>query len=80
MTSPNWEAQPHSGTPSFDTKDIRQAIGGGISEIRIDYGQGYRVYFVQRGVIVVILLCGGDKSTQKLDIATARSLADQLED
>lgn len=47
----------------------------GIGELRIDYGSGYRVYFLQRASIVVILLCGGDKSTQAADIKTAKSLA-----
>ena len=50
-------------------------VGAGISEMRIDYGPGYRVYFVQRGRIVVILLCGGDKASQVTDIARAKVLA-----
>lgn len=53
----------------------RKALGGGLLEIRIDYGPGYRVYYVQRGAIVVILLCGGDKRTQRRDIERARDLA-----
>jgi putative addiction module killer protein len=57
--------------------DVRPA-GGGISEMRIDYGPGYRVYFVARGGALVILLAGGDKRTQGSDIATARELARNL--
>ena len=49
-----------------------KAIGGGISEMRIDYGPGYRVYFVRRGDTVVVLLCGGDKRTQDRDIRSAK--------
>jgi putative addiction module killer protein len=56
------------------------SVGDGISELRIHYGPGYRVYFVQRGSILIILLCGGDKSTQTADIAAAKRLAQELED
>lgn len=55
-------------------------VGAGISEMRIDYGPGYRVYFVQRGAVLVILLCGGDKRTQERNIARAKALAETLED
>ena len=55
-------------------------VGKGISELRIDYGPGYRVYFVQRGQVLIILLCGGDKRTQPRDINKAKSLAADLED
>jgi putative addiction module killer protein len=55
-------------------------VGCGISEMKIDYGPGYRVYFKQTGTKVVLLLCGGDKSTQAKDITHAQLLAGQLED
>jgi putative addiction module killer protein len=54
-------------------------VGEGVSELRIFYGPGYRVYFVQRGPVFVILLSGGDKSSQREDIATAKEIARQLE-
>jgi putative addiction module killer protein len=47
-------------------------VGEGIQELRIDYGPGYRVYFAQDGATIVLLLCGGDKSTQAKDIETAK--------
>ena len=57
--------------------DVRP-VGAGVSELRIDYGPGYRVYFVRRGTALVILLAGGDKRTQQRDIAMALDLAGEL--
>jgi len=54
-------------------------VGEGISELRIDYGPGYRLYFVQRGRVLIVLLCGGDKRSQRRDIARAKTLAAELE-
>ena len=54
------------------------AIGKGISEMRIDYGPGYRIYYTLRGRKLVILLAGGDKSTQPNDIKAAQALVDSL--
>jgi putative addiction module killer protein len=53
-------------------------VSEGVSEMRIDYGPGYRVYSVQRGEALVVLLAGGDKGTQDRDIETARALAREL--
>ena len=53
-------------------------VGEGVSEMRIHYGPGYRVYFVQRGMEIVILLAGGNKSTQAKDIKAAQEMARQL--
>jgi len=56
------------------------SVGEGVSELRIFYGPGYRVYFVQRVPFIVILLVGGDKSTQASDIVKAKEIAKQIED
>ena len=53
-------------------------VGEGVSELRIDYGPGYRVYFVRRGEMLIVLLAGGDKRTQARDISTALTLARSL--
>jgi len=57
--------------------DVRP-VGNGISEMRIDYGSGYRVYYKQTGREIVLLLCGGNKSTHDKDIKRAKELASEL--
>ena len=58
--------------------DVRP-VGGGVSELRIDFGPGYRVYYLQRGKVLIILLCGGDKSSQDKDIKLALRLAKEAQ-
>lgn len=58
--------------------DVKPA-GSGVSELRIDYGPGYRVYFFRRGKELVILLCGGDKKSQRADIARAVRMKEEIE-
>jgi putative addiction module killer protein len=57
-----------------------KSVGEGVCELRIDHGPGYRVYYVQKAEITVVLLAGGDKSSQAKDIRTAKLLARELED
>lgn len=56
-----------------------EPVGEGVSELRIHYGPGYRAYLVRRGEVLVILLCGGDKSSQDRDIKRAKGMARELE-
>lgn len=56
-----------------------KSVKGGVFELRVDYGPGYRVYFFQRGKELVILLCGGDKRTQDADVAYAKRLKEEIE-
>ena len=55
-----------------------RALSGGVSELKLDFGAGYRVYYTQRGKTLIVLLAGGDKSSQNADIKTAMSLAKNL--
>ena len=54
-----------------------RSVGAGVVEMKIDFGPGYRVYYIQRGQLLILLLCGGDKSTQANDIKRAKALATQ---
>jgi len=55
-------------------------VGVGVSELRVDHGPGCRVYFIQRGAVVIVLLARGDKSTQDKDIRNAKALANDLKE
>jgi len=54
---------------------ITRSVGAGVMELKIDFGPGYRVYYVRRGDLLILLLCGGDKSTQDKDIQRAKAMA-----
>ena len=65
---------------SFGNFGDCESVGEGVSEMRVHVGPGYRVYFVRTGATVYVLLCGGDKSTQKQDIARAKIMARKLKE
>lgn len=57
-----------------------KSLGGGVSELRLTYGPGYRLYYTMRGNTIIVLLCGGDKDSQEDDIARAKELVTELDD
>ena len=57
-----------------------EPVGNGVSELRLHFGAGYRVYFIKRGETIIILLCGGNKTTQQDDITKAKLIAKEIKD
>jgi putative addiction module killer protein len=70
---------PDRASPDGNFGDVRP-VGAGVSELRVDLGPGYRVYFLKRGDVIVVLLCGGDKSSQARDITLAKELVVSAEE
>lgn len=64
---------------SFGNFGDAKPVGDGVRELRLDFGPGYRIYFVQRGKLIVVLLCGGDKGTQTRDIVRAKEMVRQID-
>ena len=65
-------------TMSFGSLGKVRSLDNGLFEAKIDYGPGYRLYFINRGQRIIVLLCGGDKSTQQADIKNARKMAKEI--
>ena len=65
---------------AFGNPGDARPVGGGVSELRLHFGPGYRVYFVPRGAMLIILLCGGDKATQDRDITLALHMTQALDE
>jgi putative addiction module killer protein len=64
----------------FGNPGDTRSLSGGLTEMRIDYGPGYRIYFVHHSTSILLLLCGGDKRTQQRDIIRARELMEEPEE
>lgn len=65
---------------AFGNAGLHRHLGAGVSELKIDWGPGFRVYFTQRGPVLLVLLCGGYKKSQSSDITLAKALAAQLKE
>lgn len=78
IVSPNGASRPIDRLAMGNPGDWKSADAP-VSELRIDHGPGYRVYYVQRGTVLVVLLCGGDKSSQDADIRAAHKMLGHLD-
>jgi putative addiction module killer protein len=77
-TFASWESKLRTGGRAPSSR--QDCVGGGVSELRTHYGPGCRIYFQRRGAVVLVLLCGGDKSSQERDITNAKRLAQEWRD